>query len=312
MRVLVTGAAGFIGSRLCWRLLNLGVEVHGLDDLSRGSAERVKALEKSGMFFHKADVRDKVAVYEILSRVSPDVVIHLAALISVEESIRVPELYMEVNAEGTRKLVEAANRAGSRRFIYASSAAVYGNPVKLPVAEDHPANPLSPYGLSKLIGEKYVASSFMGREKSVILRIFNVYGPGQRPEYAGVITRFMERLSKGEPPVIFGDGNQTRDFVHVDDVVEAFVRSLGAPLDKAIVVNVGFGRPVKIIELAQMMIRLYGLDVDPVYAPPRPGDVGESYADTSLARKILGWIPSIGLENGLRKLIRGEDDGNNV
>jgi UDP-glucose 4-epimerase len=303
LRVLVTGATGFIGSHLCLRLLDLGMEVHGLDDLSRGSLKRAKILENSGMSLHKADVRDWATVHEVLHEVKPDAVIHLAALISVEESIRMPELYMEVNAEGTRNIVRAASNVGSGRLIYASSAAVYGNPIRLPIAEDHPTSPLSPYGLSKLMGERYVTSEFIGREKPVILRIFNVYGPGQNPEYAGVITKFMERLSQGDPPIIFGDGEQTRDFIHVDDVVEAFIRSLDTPLNETAVLNVGSGRPFKIIELARMMIRLYGLNVEPIHVPPRPGDVRGSYADISLAKRLLGWNPKISLEEGLRRLI---------
>jgi UDP-glucose 4-epimerase len=303
LRVLVTGATGFIGSHLCLRLLDLGMEVHGLDDLSRGSLKRAKILENSGMSLHKADVRDWATVHEVLHEVKPDAVIHLAALISVEESIRMPELYMEVNAEGTRNIVRAASNVGSGRLIYASSAAVYGNPIRLPIAEDHPTSPLSPYGLSKLMGERYVTSEFIGREKPVILRIFNVYGPGQNPEYAGVITKFMERLSQGDPPIIFGDGEQTRDFIHIDDVVEAFIRSLDTPLNETAVLNVGSGRPFKIIELARMMIRLYGLNVEPIHVPPRPGDVRGSYADISLAKRLLGWNPKISLEEGLRRLI---------
>jgi UDP-glucose 4-epimerase len=303
LRVLVTGATGFIGSHLCLRLLDLGMEVHGLDDLSRGSLKRAKILENSGMSLHKADVRDWATVHEVLHEVKPDAVIHLAALISVEESIRMPELYMEVNAEGTRNIVRAASNVGSGRLIYASSAAVYGNPIRLPITEDHPTSPLSPYGLSKLMGERYVTSEFIGREKPVILRIFNVYGPGQNPEYAGVITKFMERLSQGDPPIIFGDGEQTRDFIHVDDVVEAFIRSLDTPLNETAVLNVGSGRPFKIIELARMMIRLYGLNVEPIHVPPRPGDVRGSYADISLAKRLLRWNPKISLEEGLRRLI---------
>jgi len=299
----VTGATGFIGSHLCLRLLDLGMEVHGLDDLSRGSLKRAKILKNSGMSLHKADVRDWATVHEVLHEVKPDAVIHLAALISVEESIRMPELYMEVNAEGTRNIVRAASNVGSGRLIYASSAAVYGNPIRLPITEDHPTSPLSPYGLSKLMGERYVTSEFIGREKPVILRIFNVYGPGQNPEYAGVITKFMERLSQGDPPIIFGDGEQTRDFIHVDDVVEAFIRSLDTPLNETAVLNVGSGRPFKIIELARMMIRLYGLNVEPIHVPPRPGDVRGSYADISLAKRLLGWNPKISLEEGLRRLI---------
>ncbi len=299
----MTGAAGFIGSHLCERLLRIGFEVHGLDNLSRGSAEKIEALRRNGLHFHRVDVRDRYEVERILREVKPDIVMHLAALISVEESFEKPELYMEVNAVGTKNIVEGANKAGSRRLIYASSAAVYGNPIKLPISEDHPLKPISPYGLSKLAGEVHIRSRFTGEENSVILRIFNVYGPGQSLEYAGVIAKFLNHLRMKKPPTIFGDGSQTRDFIHVHDVVEAFIRSLDAKLDNHEVINIASGKPTRIIDLAETMINLFGLDLKPVHQPLRQGDIQESYADISRARRILGWNPSITLKEGLRSLI---------
>lgn len=302
MRVLVTGAAGFIGHHLCRKLLERGFEVWGLDDLSRGDRARVRRLEELGMRFRRADVRAEAEVEEILRESRPDAVIHLAALISVPESFEKPSLYMSVNAEGTEILVSAANRLGVGKLIYASSAAVYGNPIRLPIDEDHPLDPISPYGRSKLLGEEHVLRGFRGRA-SIALRIFNVYGPGQSPEYAGVIVKFVERLRKNEPPIIFGDGEQTRDFIHVHDVAEAFTQALTSDLHGAHALNIASGKPIKIKELAELMIRLRRLSLKPVHAAPRPGDIKHSYADISKARKLLGWSPKTTLEEGLRMLL---------
>jgi len=306
MRFLVTGAAGFIGHNLCAVLLRRGFEVWGLDDLSRGFAERVDWLRDMGMEFVKLDIRDRDGVAEAVSRIRPDVVVHLAALISVPESFEKPELYREVNVEGTGNLVSAANDSGVWRFVYASSAAVYGDPVKLPISEDHPTRPLSPYGETKLEGERLVLRSFTGGGKAVSLRLFNVYGRGQNLEYAGVITRFIERVREGKPPVIFGDGEQTRDFVHVLDVSEAVVRASEAELDKSDVFNVASGKPVKIRDLAYMVARIFDVDLEPIYADPRPGDIRHSYADISKIQKTLSWRPGISLEKGLLELIRAD------
>ncbi|MCD6421171.1 MAG: GDP-mannose 4,6-dehydratase, partial [Thaumarchaeota archaeon] len=177
MRILVTGVAGFIGSHLCSSLLGRGFEVWGLDDLSRGDRGRVEELEELGLRFVRVDIRDCVEVEKVLREARPVGVAHLAALISVPESFEKPDLYMAVNVEGTRNLVSAANEVGVERFVYASSAAVYGNPVRLPIDEEHPTKPISPYGESKLLGEKCVLNEFRGSAFS--LRLFNVYGRGQ-------------------------------------------------------------------------------------------------------------------------------------
>ena len=307
MKILVTGVAGFIGSHLCLSLLSRGFEVWGLDDLSHGDLGRVEELEEYGLRFVKVDIRDRVEVRRVLREVKPVGVAHLAALISVPESFEKPALYMAVNVEGTRNLVSAANEVGVERFVYASSAAVYGNPVRLPIDEDHPTKPVSPYGKSKLLGEKCVLNEFRGSAFS--LRLFNVYGRGQNPEYAGVITKFLERVSRGEPPIIYGDGEQTRDFVYVGDVVDAFIRALTSSLRGAYVFNIGTGNAVTINQLARMIIKLAGLNVEPIHADPRPGDIRHSYADISRTKRVLGWQPKISLEEGLKRLVENLRSG---
>ncbi|MDW8021886.1 MAG: NAD-dependent epimerase/dehydratase family protein [Nitrososphaerota archaeon] len=304
MRFLVTGAAGFIGHHLCAALLDRGFEVWGLDDLSRGVEKRIRGLKKLGLEFIMLDIRDRVGLVDAVSKISPDVVIHLAALTSVDESFRKPGLYRAVNAGGTENVVLAANEAGAWRLIYAGSAAVYGDPIELPIREDHPARPLSPYGETKLEGEKIALTRFRGDGGAISLRLFNVYGWGQNPEYAGVITKFIERVRSGQPPIIFGDGEQTRDFVHVRDVAEAVARASEAEISGSEIFNIGSGKWIRIRDLARMVASLFGRDLEPVYAGPRPGDIRRSYADISKAEKILSWSPKIGLEEGLSNLIK--------
>ena len=301
MRVLVTGVAGFIGSHLCLSLLSRGFEVWGLDNFSRGDRGRVKELEEIGLKFVRVDIRDHDEIEKVLQEIRPVGVAHLAALISVPESFEKPNLYMAVNVEGTRNLVSAANEVGVERFVYASSAAVYGNPVRLPIDEDHPTKPISPYGESKLLGEKCVLNEFRGSAFS--LRLFNVYGRGQSPEYAGVITKFLERVSHGEPPIIYGDGEQTRDFIYVGDVTDAFIQALTSNLQGTYIFNVGTGNAVTINQLAKIIIKLAGLNIEPIHADPRPGDIRHSYADISKIKNILGWQPKTSLEEGLRYLV---------
>lgn len=305
MKVVVTGALGFIGHHLCVGLARKGYEVLGLDNLSRGRRDRIDLLRKHGVNTIIADIRDLENMVKVFSEFKPDVVAHLAALISVEESFEKPLLYEEVNVQGTINVILASNKVGVWRIVYASSAAVYGNPVKLPINEEHPTNPLSPYGVSKLAGEMFSKTLFDGEGGVVVLRLFNVYGIGQNPEYAGVITRFMERLERGLPPIIYGTGEQTRDFIHVLDVVEAFEKAFKANAG-SMVLNIGTGKPTSIRDLAYMMIKLYGLDLKPIHAPPRKGDIMHSYADISRAKKVLGWEPRIGLEEGLKMLIEGQ------
>jgi len=281
-----------------------GFEVFGIDNLSRGREDRISLLRGEGVEVNVADVRDLGLLTEYMTKVRPEVVIHLAALISVEESFEKPLLYEDVNVRGTVTTVLASNRAGAWRFVYVSSAAVYGNPRYLPVSEEHPTEPLSPYGVTKLAGEYFSKTLFRGEGHTIILRLFNVYGPGQNPEYAGVITKFMERLVKNEPPVIYGDGGQTRDFIHVADVVQAIEKALITRVSNDIILNIGTGRPTSVNELAHKMIKAFGANVKPIYTSPRKGDIRHSYADITKAKKLLSWEPKIGLDEGIRELIK--------
>jgi len=290
LKVLITGCAGFIGFYVASKLLDGGFDVECIDNLSRGSERRVKILQGRGMKFLLRDVRD-------VDVVRADAVIHLAALTSVEESWRFPELYHDVNGSGTLRLLQASRRGNVRRFIYASSAAVYGNPVKIPIDEDHPTRPLSPYGASKLAGEAYV-NAFGRLMDVVILRLFNVYGYGQNPSYAGVVLRFVESALRGGKPLIYGDGLQTRDFVHVEDVANAFLWALNVEPG---IYNIGSGHEVSVLQLLSIVEEVTGRKLEPVFSEPRPGDIKRSCADISRAVS-RGWKPVIDLRSGIRRL----------
>jgi UDP-glucose 4-epimerase len=231
-------------------------------------------------------------------------VIHLAALISVEESFEKPGLYFDVNLEGTLRIVEKMTELGVKKIIFSSTAAVYGNPVQLPITEEHPLNPMSPYASSKLCSEFAIRNLFENSGiQYVILRFFNVYGPGQDPAnpYSGVITRFAYNLLTDKPLVIYGDGRQTRDFVYIKDVVE----SVRLSLEKRVsgIFNVGTGKETCVIELAKTLSRIIGKSPNIVYSRPRRGDVRRSVADISKATRILGYQPKYSLENGLKEYI---------
>ena len=230
-----------------------------------------------------------------------DVVVHTAAYISVEESFEKPVEYIANNVGGTASIASSCLEH-NRLLVHFSSAAVYGEPIKTPIPEDHPLKPLSPYGLSKLMSEQVV--EFYGKLglKYVTIRPFNVYGPGQSEAYAGVITKFITQACNGEPLVIYGDGFQTRDFVHVEDVshlVELVIEK--API--GLVFNAGSGVPTRILDLAKTVIKLIGVQVEIKYASPRPGDIRNSWADISRARRLLGFHPALTLENGLKATI---------
>jgi UDP-glucose 4-epimerase len=266
-------------------LAERGFRVVAVDNLERASA--VKRLEEAGVPLVVGDVRH-------VDLPPADAVVH-AAYISVDESWERPYDYMWNNAAATARVAKQCAKTGAR-LIYISSAAVYGEPQHLPINESHPTRPLSPYGLSKLVGERVAQMLAPG---TAVLRLFNVYGPGQTGTYAGVVSKFVERAKRGLPPVIYGDGTQTRDFIHVADVA----RLVEVVLDRgaAGVFNVGTGRAVSIRELATIVMRLAGLSGEPLYAPPRPGDIKHSAAEVSKA-KALGWEPSVPLEEGLRRL----------
>lgn len=305
MKVLVTGGAGFIGHNLAIRLKEKGFKVQVMDSFERSTELAVKRLREADVPVTKVKIRNIGEVKNILGDV--DVVVHAAAYIDVAESMEKPLLYLDNNVLGTASIVKASLDAGIHLFVYLSSAAVYGNPVKLPIDEDHPVTPLSPYGLSKLMGEDAVKFFSRYGLKHVILRLFNVYGPGQKAEYAGVITRFLEKASEKLPPVIYGDGEQTRDFIYVDEVAKAVELTIKTSHVNEIF-NIGSGNPVKVRDLAKLVMRLFKIKGEPVYGEQRIGDIEYSCADIAKAKSLLGFEPKIGLEEGLKKLVQKEEE----
>jgi len=303
LKVLVTGGAGFIGSYVVEALVERGYEVKVFDDLSTGSLENLSRVAGE-MEFVKGDVRDYGALAEHVRGV--DAVIHEAAVRSVVKSMEDPLTTYLVNAQGTLNALWASLRSGVRRFIYASSSSIYGDTPTLPKHEDLKPNPLSPYAASKLAGEDLcrVFHKAYGLP-TVSLRYFNVYGPRQRYNpYSGVITIFISRLLRGEPPIIEGDGEQTRDFTYVEDICEATVKALEVEGVEGEAFNVGAGSPVSINQLARMLIELTGCHVEPRYAAPRKGDVRHNYADVRKAERMLKWRPKTPLRQGLAKTIQ--------
>ncbi|MEM0244549.1 MAG: NAD-dependent epimerase/dehydratase family protein [Zestosphaera sp.] len=296
MRVLITGGAGFIGHNVALYLAKRGYDVVVVDTMERSSAFALRRLEELGIPIVRADVRE----YGDYGGV--DVVIHAAAYVSVEESVREPVKYIENNVLGTARV---GYECGKRdiRLVYLSSAAVYGEPLRLPIGEDHPTRSLSPYGLSKLQGEEVlkVFASTYGL-KYVTLRLFNVYGPGQSSSYAGVVTVFLEKASRGEPLIIYGDGTQTRDFVYVEDVAEVIKRIVREEVFDNKVYNIGSGKPTTIEELARTIMKLLDRELPIVRMPPRPGDVTHSVADISKIARLTQFKPTP-LEEGLKKTL---------
>lgn len=303
-RILVTGGAGFIGSHLVGRLSILkNYKVIVIDDLSNGSEKCLSGLDVT---FYRKDVREKKVISKIIRDEKIDTCVHLAAKLSVAESILKPENTFNVNVDGTLALLEACS-GKIKNFIFASSAAVYGHPKVLPLPEDHLLEPLSPYGASKVAGEALVSAYRNSNRipKTTILRFFNVYGSGQTSSYAGVITKFLERLSRGQSPIIFGDGSQTRDFIFVDDVVDAILFALSTR-DSGIF-NIGTGKPVSINELASKLIKISGFSRKPIYRRPLTGDISHSYADTRKANNELNFFAKKDIETGLRQLVADLD-----
>lgn len=301
-RVLVTGGAGFIGSHLVGRLISEGFEVNVLDDFSTGSLKNIKDhLDRPHLNVIKGDVRRRDDVRIALKDV--DYVFHLAAIANIDISMRRPKLVNDVNVFGTLNLLLESLRFNVERFIFTSSCAVYGEPVYLPIDEDHPTNPVSPYGVSKLSAEYYcrVFHKAYGLE-TVILRLFNVYGPRQeRSPYGGVIAKFINALRNGETPVIFGDGEQTRDFIYVDDVVEALILASKSDGCAGMTFNVGSGIETSINQLAEKLIKIFGLNIKPIHLEPRTGDVRRSRANINKAKEILGFRVKTPMEVGLEK-----------
>lgn len=298
MRALVTGGAGFIGSHIVDELVSAGARVAVLDDLSTGSFENLNP----GVNFYRAGVEGPELV-ELIERERPEVVFHQAAQVDVQRSLREPLADAKVNVSGTINLLEACRRSGVKKVIYASSAAVYGDPVHLPVDEGHPVAPLSCYGISKYVPELYLETyrRLYGLNYAV-LRYANVYGPRQdtRGE-GGVVAIFTVKLLRGEPPRIFGDGEQTRDFIYVKDV--AAINLAAVKRGDGVALNAATGVPVTVNELFTNLKEITGSRLEAVYGPPRPGDIIHSYLDPAQARTATGWGPRYSLAEGLRETV---------
>jgi UDP-glucose 4-epimerase len=304
MNFLITGAAGFLGSALANQLAREGHLVRGLDDLSSGDP---KALYED-VHFTRGDVNDRPKLWTLLQDV--DCVYHLAARVSVAESLLYPREYNEVNVGGTVSLMEAMRDVGVRRVVFGSSGAVYGDQQELPLQEDAPPFPKSPYAVSKLASEYYVRTigALWGIE-TVCLRIFNAYGPGQHhpPSHPPVVPNWLRQAVRGGSLVVHGDGKQTRDFIYVNDVVRALIAASTAPDIDQLVINVGSGVETRLRDLAQSILNVAESNGEILYTPRNDPGVSRMSADTELAGKMLGFHPRTSLEDGLKKTLEEDE-----
>ncbi len=302
-QMLVTGGAGFIGSHIVRRCLGKGHDVRVLDDLSTGKRANLEEV-LGDIEFVEGSITDLDTVRNCVKGV--DTVFHLAARASVPRSVEQPGPANEINVTGTVNLLIAAREAGARRLVYSASSSAYGDTPVMPKHVDMKPIPLSPYAVSKLAAEHYCACWYhvYGFE-TVSLRYFNVFGPRQDPHgaYAAVIPAFVSRMLKGERPVIFGDGEQSRDFCFIDNVVSANLLAAEAEQLHGQVVNIACGERTTLNEIVKDINRLLGTNVEPIYEDPRPGDVKHSLADISTAREVLGYQPLIMFPEGLERSI---------
>lgn len=299
MKVLVTGGAGFIGSHIVDALVTGGARVVVLDDLSRGSFENINPKVN----FYHGSIIDRQFVDEAIERERPEVVIHHAAQVDVQRSVEAPADDANTNIIGAINILEGSRRYSVRKIVYASSAAVYGDPAYLPIDEAHPLMPLSGYGISKHTVEHYLAAyrALYGLEYTA-LRYANVYGPRQDAlGEGGVVAIFIDRLLKGESPRIFGDGEQTRDFIYSADVAAANLAAINR--GDGLVVNISTGKATSVNDLFFMLKDILHSNLDAELCPPRPGDIEHSYLDNKLAVSELGWHPASELRDGLEKTV---------
>src|SRR5882672_10028969 len=308
-RYLVTGGAGFIGSHIVRRLVGEGELVRVVDNLSTGQSIRLKTVRDS-IEFVEGDLADERVSDEVVRDV--DYVLHQAAVPSVQRSVQDPVGTNRANITATLNLLESCRRAGVRRLVYAASSSAYGDTEILPKQEDMPANPLSPYALQKFVGEQYCKVYHMlhGLE-TVSLRYFNVFGPGQDPhsEYSAVIPKFITGLLANQPITIFGDGEQSRDFTFIDNVVEANLLALRAKEAPGIVCNIGCAERITLNQLIQILEKITDTKARVEYAAGKPGDVRHSLADIGRAKAILQYQPKISVEEGLQRTVAAYRSG---
>ena len=301
MKILVTGGAGFIGSHIVDAYINLGYKVVVIDNLSTGFRKNLNPKAK----FYKADIGDLLKIEKIFQKEKPQIVNHHAAIAEVVKSLRNPLPTINVNVIGTINLLLAAGKIGVKKFIFSSTGgAIYGQPDKIPADENTPAIPLSPYGLSKLLGEeciKFYARIF-GFDY-LIFRYPNVYGPRQNPKgEAGVVAIFSGLMRKGKQPTIFGDGSKTRDYVHIDDIVRANI--IGLHKGKNEIFNLGWAKKISDQKIFDTIAKNLNFKKPPIYAPFRKGEVYQIALSANKAKKILNWQPQISLEEGIKKTVK--------
>jgi UDP-glucose 4-epimerase len=304
---LVTGGAGFIGSHLVTTIIARGDEVRVLDNFSTGKHEHVKLFcdnpQSDRVTVSEGDVRDRTLVEQLMEGV--DYVLHLAAVVSVPQSMREPGLTNDVNVNGTLNILAAARKFNVKRVVFSSSCAVYGDNPQLPLSEQSATQPLSPYAASKLIGEVYCQTYYRAYGlPTVCLRYFNIYGPRQDPngDYAAVIPKFVQRLKVGQAPLIYGDGQQTRDFVYVRDVVRANLMACQHPQASGQVFNIASSQGTSLLDLADILSSLVPRSIQPQFAPARDGDIRHSRGDGTRAHTLLGFQPAMRLNEGLKQL----------
>jgi UDP-glucose 4-epimerase len=301
-RVLVTGGGGFIGSNLVRALLDGGHDVRVLDNFSTGNRANLAGLD---IEVGEGELRSYERVHNAVRGV--EVVFHLGALGSVPRSVQDPLTSSAVNVEGTLNVLLAARDEGIRRVVYSSSSSVYGPRRELPVTEDMPPDPISPYGVAKLAAERYCVSFSRVYEsfETVVVRYFNVFGPRQSPfsQYAAVIPLFVTAIEAGEPILVYGDGEQRRDFTYVSNVVDGTIRAAEAAGASGRIFNVAASAPATVNDVAAAIGAVLGKPVEKTFAPPRVGDIRDSWADVSAAREVLGWEPTVDLEDGLRRTV---------
>ena len=298
MKYLVTGGAGFIGSYITKRLVEEEEQVVVIDNLNTGKEKNLESI-KDKIDFVKGDILDKNLLEDITRNI--DGVFHQAALASVQDSFSKPDEYYNVNVNGTENILKLSKKHGFK-VVYASSSSVYGNPIRIPIKESDEKNPINPYAETKLKKEE-LAIEYSKMGVNVIgLRYFNVFGKGQSKEYAGVLKLFLERIKDKLPPKINGDGTQFRDFVYVEDVVNANIMSMNSDVNHAFF-NVGTGTSITILDLAKTIIKSSGLNLEPVFGPALKGDVQKTTANIDLIKEKIGWKPTVVLEEWIDEII---------
>ena len=299
MRYAVTGGAGFVGSHLVKLLIKKGHEVKVIDNLHTGKMENLQEVE-SEIEFQKIDIQDYDSIEKELNSV--DGVFHQAALTVVQDSFKMPEKYHDVNVKGTENIFKIAQK-NNFKVVYASSSSVYGHQNVIPILEDFEKRPINPYGKTKLDDENLAEKYAKYDVKIIGLRYFNIFGKGQTLEYAGVITKFLDRIRDKKPPIIFGTGSQIRDFIHVEDIANANYLAMDSNVSN-LHVNVGTGNSISILELAKIMIDISNLDLEPIMEKALEGDIEKSQSDNTLARKSFGWEPEKKLEEWLKEIMK--------